>query len=113
MPHLIIEYAQDMAVEEKIPAMMNAVHEAAVATALFDESHIKVRAIPVRHYLVAKKHDPFIHAQLHIRSGRDQTQKKLLSETVLNALRNQHWPVSIITVEVVDMDTSSYTKYSV
>ena len=100
MPHLIIEYAQDMDIEEKVPAMLNAVHNAAVATGLFDEGNIKVRAIPLMHYRFGKGRDPFIHAQLRIQMGRDQAQKQNLSKAVLKALR-------------VEMDTTTYARYSV
>ena len=113
MPHLIIEYAQDMEVEEKVPAMLNAVHNAAVASGLFDEGNIKVRAIPLVHYRFGKGRDPFIHAQLRIQVGRNQDQKKALSNAVLKTLREQNWPAGMITVEVVEMDTATYAKYSV
>ena len=112
MPHLIIEYAQDMGVDDKVPAMLDAIHNAAVATGLFDEGNIKVRAIPLVHYRFGKGQDPFMHAQLRIQMGRNQDQKKALSHAVLNALRQQHWPAKMITVEVVEMDTLTYAKYS-
>ncbi len=113
MPHLIIEYAHDMDVEDKIPAMLDAVHQAAVSTGLFVDSHVKVRAVPVMHYRIGTGHDPFIHAQLRIQMGRDQVKKRNLSETVLQAIRNQCWPAKIMTVEVIEMDTPSYAKYPV
>lgn len=113
MPHLIIEYAQNMEVEDKVPAMLNAVHNAAVASGLFDEGNIKVRAIPLVHYRFGKGRDPFIHAQLRIQMGRNQDQKKALSNAVLKTLREQNWPAGMITVEVVEMDTATYAKYSV
>ena len=113
MPHLIIEYAQDMYVDDKVPAMLDAVHNAAVATGLFDEGNIKVRAIPLVHYRFGKGRDPFIHAQVRIQMGRNHAQKKGLSNALLQTLREQGWPVSMITVEVIEMDTTSYAKYSV
>lgn len=113
MPHLIIEYSQDMDVDNKVPAMLDAVHNAAVATGLFDEGNIKVRAIPLMHYRFGKGRDPFIHAQLRIQMGRNQAQKKNLSNEVLKVLREQGWPTAMITVEVVEMDTTSYAKFSV
>ena len=113
MPHLIIEYSQDMDIDNKVPAMLDAVHNAAVETGLFDEGNIKVRAIPLVHYRFGKGRDPFIHAQLRIQMGRDQAQKKNLSNAVLEVLRKQDWPARMITVEVVEMDAASYAKNSV
>ena len=112
MPHLIIEYAQDLIPDKKIPAMIDAVHLAAMSTGLFEESHIKTRATPMVYYRLGNSNDPFIHAQLRILSGRDEKQKCTLSETVLNAICDQGWPAKVVTVEVVDMDRSSYSKHT-
>lgn len=112
MPHLIIEYAQDLASTEQVPALLDAVHEAALSTGLFDEHHIRTRAIPVTFYRTGTGKGPFIHAQLRIHRGRNEAQKRELSEAVLAALRAQGWPARTITVEVVDMDVATYAKYS-
>ena len=112
MPHLIIEYAQDLSSNEQARAMLDAVHDAALSSELFVESHIKTRLIPVTHYRVGSSQDRFIHAQLRIKSGRDMEQKKALSEAVLMAIRSQNWPANVITVEVVEMDDASYAKYT-
>jgi len=110
MPHLIIEYARDLLPEAQIMPLLQAVHQAAEQTQLFDSSHIKVRAVPVTHFLVGGEGRGFVHAQLRIKEGRDQKQKKHLSEQVQAALR-QHLPGAfVITVEVVDMDNDTYAK---
>ena len=111
MPHLIIEFADDLAVDNAVSEMLNAVHDATVKTKLFIESHIKTRAIPVKYYRTGVGRDPFIHAQLRIKSGRNEAQKKMLSESVLSAIVNQAWPVKIVTVEVVDIDSATYSKH--
>lgn len=112
MPHLIIQYAQDLARDEHVPAMLDAVHAAAVSTGLFDESHIRTRAFPVAFYRVGTGNEPFIHAQLRILPGRNPAQKKALSAAVLAAIRDQGWAAKVITVEVVDMDGESYAKHA-
>jgi len=112
MPHLIIEFSQELASDERIGSMMDAVHQAAFSTGLFEESHIKIRMIPVQYYLTAKVRDSFLHAQLRILSGRSTEQKKILSEAVMASIRDQHWPVKRINVEVVDMDRDTYSRYT-
>lgn len=112
MPHLIIQYAQELARDEQVPPMLDAVHEAAASTGLFDESHIRTRAFPVAFYRVGTGRDPFIHAQLRILPGRTPAQKTTLSNAVLAALREQGWAAKVITVEVVDMDGESYAKHT-
>ena len=112
MPHLIIEYAEGLASENQLSLMLNAVHQAAMETGLFEESHIKTRLLPVTFYRTGSGHGSFIHAQLRIKKGRNTEQKKILSDAVLEAIKTQHWPAQVITVEVVDMDNDSYAKYS-
>ncbi len=110
MPHLIIEYAQSLATDEQVPPLLDAVHEAALATGLFPESHIKTRAIPLQFCRTGSGSDPFIHAQLRIKEGRSDAQKKELSSAVLAAIKSQSWAATVITVEVVNMDSASYAK---
>jgi 5-carboxymethyl-2-hydroxymuconate isomerase len=112
MPHLIIEYPGDVVEAEQVEAMVDAVHGAVVATGLFAVSHIRVRAIPLLHYRVGGKNDPFIHVQCRIHAGRTDAQKRQLSEAVLAAVREQELPVKVITVEVVEMDRGSYAKWA-
>lgn len=112
MPHLIVEYAQDLATGEQVNAMLDALHQATAGTQLFDESHIRVRALPLVHYRVAGKSEPFIHVQCRIHGGREVEQKRRLSEAVLRAIRAQALPAKSITVEVVDMDRATYARYS-
>ncbi len=112
MPHLILEFSHELASDERLGSMMDAVHQAAFSTGLFEESHIKVRMIPIHYYLNAKSRDSFLHAQLRILSGRNPEQKKMLSEAVMASIKDQHWPVKRITVEVVDMDRDSYFRFT-
>jgi 5-carboxymethyl-2-hydroxymuconate isomerase len=91
--------------------MLLAVNDAVVESALFIPAHIKVRALPIDHYLVGGEDQTFIHAQLRIKSGRNDTQKKLLSELVLQALVQQ-LEAKVVTVEVVDMDKETYAKFT-
>jgi 5-carboxymethyl-2-hydroxymuconate isomerase len=110
MPHLIIEYAETLATDAQVPALLDAVHNAALTSNLFPEDHIKTRAVPVKFYRVGSGGGSFIHAQLRIKSGRSDAQKTSLSTAVLAAINGQCWPADVVTVEVVDMDGVSYAK---
>jgi 5-carboxymethyl-2-hydroxymuconate isomerase len=110
VPHVIIEYAQELARDEQVTALLDAVHEAVAATELFAVSNIKTRAWPVRFYRVDA--GPYVHVQCRIHGGRSPQQKKHLSEAVLAAVRGQAWPAAVITVEVIDMDRASYGKHT-
>lgn len=112
MPHLIIEFSQGQADEAQVVALLDAVHQAAVATGLFDESHIRVRAMPYTFYRSAGRQQHFIHVQCRIHAGRDEAQRRRLSEAVLQALQLQRWPAGSITVEVVEMERATYARYT-
>lgn len=112
MPHLIIEYSQQQAGPSQVERMLDAVHQAALQTELFEPAHIRVRAIPVNFYRTAGVPAHFIHAQCRIHGGRDAGQKSRLSQAVLAALKAQQWAATSITVEVVDMDRATYAKHT-
>jgi len=113
MPHIIIEYPQQIIKEEQLPDMLKAVHHAVVASGLFEAGHIKTRAYPVKFYTNAGGDNPYLHIMARIKSGRSGDQKKQLSEAILEAIRSQDYSLSVATVEVIDMDRESYAKFSV
>lgn len=111
MPHLIIEYAHDAITESQAALLLDIVHHAAINAELFDVSHIRTRLLRVEHYRVGTDSQPFIHAQLRIKPGRTLEQRKALSEAVLAALHVQQTAARVITVEVVEMEPDSYSRY--
>ena len=109
MPHLIVEFSDGPSIANQVEPLLDAIHRAAAATGLFDESHIRVRAVPYTHYRVGGEREPFIHVQCRLHAGRSEAQKRQLSEAVLAAVRGPGWSVKVITVE--EMDRDSYAKY--
>jgi 5-carboxymethyl-2-hydroxymuconate isomerase len=112
VPHLIIEFPADRLAAGQIESLLDAVHRGAVGTGLFDESHIRIRAIPLEHYRLGGERAPFVHVQCRIHAGRDEAQRQSLSEAVLAAVRAEGLPLKVITVEVVTLSRSDYAKYS-
>jgi 5-carboxymethyl-2-hydroxymuconate isomerase len=110
MPHFVIEYSETTVAEIQVDTMMEAVYGAAVDSGLFEEANIKIRAIPLKHYRLGHESGGFIHAQCRIHEGRNAEQKRQLSEAILNALCEIPLSVRVTTVEVVEMDTASYSK---
>lgn len=111
MPHIIVEYAEQLADDAQIKDILQAVHQSIAASGLFDESHIKTRAYPFRNYTNAGGGESYIHIQARIKSGRDADNKVRLSEEILAGLRPLNIAASVVTVEVIDMDRNSYGKY--
>ncbi len=113
MPHIIIEYPEQNINENQIRAVLQAVHQSIADSGLFKANQIRTRAYPFTHFTNAGGSEPYIHIQARIKSGRDNNNKKQLGEVILSGLAELALPVSIITVEVIDMHRDSYTKLAV
>ena len=110
MPHCIIEYSKDLENLVKPLTLINAVHQGAVASKLFDESHIKSRTHPYEYYKTGVSDNAFIHVTASILSGRTIEQKVELSGKILAQLKMLQLPSVVMTVEICDIETESYAK---
>ncbi|MDG6773079.1 hypothetical protein QCB45_01960 [Thiomicrorhabdus sp. ZW0627] len=110
MPHIILEYSQDTIPDNVVKTMVSSAYDAVKSTGLFDEANLKVRAHPVTHYQLGLLDCGFIHVMCRIHSGKTDEQKRLLTQTVLKNLEGLFKGSVVITVEVVDMDKSTYAK---
>ncbi len=108
MPHCIIEHSSTINAEQ----LNNKVFLGALNSELFeaDGRDIKVRSIAYENYQTGTEKEDFIHVTVRILSGRSDTDKVMLSETVMTQLLSLSLSRASITVEVVDMDRNSYGK---
>lgn len=111
MPHIIIEYAEQVADDALVGAMLQAVHKSISDSGLFKANQIKTRAYPFRSFTNAGGSKPYIHIQARIKSGRDADNKKQFAKVILESFTSLSIPASVITVEIIDMDRESYGKY--
>jgi len=117
MPHVTLQYTNNVFSLDtgKILLKLNA---ALAASGHFQEADIKSRAIKLDDYVVGTDADTrargFLHVRLAILSGRTDPVKKQLSEIALAEVRDfcQGYPdIGIqLTVEVVDINQSAYSK---
>lgn len=110
MPHIILEYAEQLMDDSMVDAALQAVHAAVAGSGLFDVSHIKTRAYSFRAFTHADGSEPYIHIQARIKSGRDTENRKRLGEVILSGLQPLGIPAKVMTVEIIDMDRGSYGK---
>lgn len=108
MPHCTIEYAEPISIPSSV--LIEAVRLASASSGLFDENHIKLRAIGFTDYQVGIGNEKFIHVTARILSGRTLEQRKQLSSILLNALGELPLNNRAITVEIVEMERESYGK---
>ncbi|MFV8463349.1 5-carboxymethyl-2-hydroxymuconate Delta-isomerase [Vibrio campbellii] len=108
MPHCIIEHSSTINAEQ----LNNKVFLGALNSELFeaDGRDIKVRSIAYENYQTGTEKEDFVHVTVRILSGRNDTDRAMLSETVMTQLLSLSLSSASITVEVVDMDRNSYAK---
>jgi len=108
MPHCIIEHSSAIDGAH----LLKPVFDGALKSALFDEkgSDIKVRTVSYNDYLTGTEKSDFIHVILKILSGRTEQQKLSLSETMISELKSLNIQHCSLTVEVVDIERSTYSK---
>lgn len=111
MPHIIIEYPAHLADDLDIENILKTVHHSIADSGLFKANQIKTRAYPFQQFTNAGGNEPYIHIQARIKSGRDAENKKRLGEEILLGLSKLNISVSVITVEIIDMDRGSYGKH--
>lgn len=108
MPHCVIEHS------DKIDgsSLISSVHKGALESNLFESegSDIKVRAVPYSNFKTGNVNIGFIHVTLKILSGRNIDQKTNLSQLVLGQLQMLQITNCSISVEVLDIDRTSYAK---
>jgi 5-carboxymethyl-2-hydroxymuconate isomerase len=114
MPHIIVEYSAN--IESEIPgqALVDAMHAAAVATAIADVAGFRTRGVRREQFRVGDG-DPkngFVHVVARIRDGRPVEARKALAETLMAALDAALAPVlaarpMAIGVEVQEVDSET------
>lgn len=127
MPHIVIEYSQDsfeskdlsyahkaLSWSQDIPGLVNSVFESVVNTNVVKPKNIKIRTYAAEFYKLGLKDTGFIHAVCKTHTGKTDLDQQALSQAILKALEKTVQSMAehsmIITVEVVEMDTESYSK---
>ncbi|NMM76933.1 5-carboxymethyl-2-hydroxymuconate Delta-isomerase [Acidovorax sp. SRB_24] len=116
MPHLIVEYSQNLAPFPEAEALSELNAAVTASLEIADEADLKSRFVLADSFEVgtAPAQRAFVHAQLRLLSGRSPEAKKDLSERVAGVLRRlAPKPAGVmvqLSVEVVDMDRGSYVK---
>src|SRR5579862_608676 len=115
MPHIIVEYSANLEGRLDAASLVNAAHDAAVATGAFDLKAIRTRAERRDVYALANG-DPqnaFVMVTVRILRGRDEATRRRLGEEMFGALRRHLQPVAdacplAISLEVQEIDPVSF-----
>ncbi|WP_026972891.1 5-carboxymethyl-2-hydroxymuconate Delta-isomerase [Aliagarivorans marinus] len=110
MPHCLIEYASELEETLDVQALVHAVYRCAKDSQLFAEGTVKVRASSFAYYQTDFADPSFVHLRIHLFPGRSAEQKQRLSGAMLTALEAQAPKIQQLSVELLDIDTSCYSK---
>ncbi|POA97345.1 5-carboxymethyl-2-hydroxymuconate isomerase [Chromobacterium sinusclupearum] len=110
MPHCVIECSADLARHPAVEQLVQAVHDAANRSGLFQTADIKTRLLASPHYLVGGAKADFVHLSCLILEGRNDEQKGRLADALVRAASAVLPEVAAISCEVRDMDPAAYAK---
>ena len=95
MPHIVIECSGNLRARTDLPALVDAIHRAALATGVFPEGGIRTRVAERTDYKIADG-DPFnafVHVVMRIAHGRDAATRRRAADAVFAALCDRLEPV--------------------
>lgn len=114
MPHVVVEYSRNLEQSVDIPALINVVHEAVIATGAFSPAAVRTRAAPRDDYRIADgdARNAFLAIVGRIKPGRPQQVRHDLGRMLFEAVRGHLDDVAAripicITVELQEIDQTS------
>ena len=114
MPHLIVEYSANLESHIDVDALVQALHATAATIDALPLAGLRTRAHPCAQFAIADKHpdNGFIAVYLRIGEGRTLEQRRLIGETLrdaLNAAVAQHYdnyPLAL-SLEIQEIQTDT------
>ena len=118
MPHLTVEYSANLKKKIDIQKLVEAVHQAALHTGVFEVAAVRTRAAGREHYVVADGHrdNAFVAISVRVAPGRSpETRKRLgqeIFEAACNFLKDVYATTPLaISLEVQEIDnTAAFRK---
>jgi len=112
MPHIIIEYSQNIEASIDMPALLAQTHDILAAQGI-DRARIKTRGIAVSHAVVGNDgaNGAMAHITLLLLEGRDTPTKQQYGTSIHEHVKGviiQSIPDAKVTLEVRDMDKDTY-----
>jgi len=95
LAHLVIEHSSNLREHLDLPALIQAVHEAALASGIFPIGGLRTRAYEAQSYRIADGHpdNAFIHLSIRVGHGRDLPTRRKACEDIFAAASKQLAPL--------------------
>lgn len=110
MPHIIVEYSQNLTPQIDIPAFLSELHATLGEQGDIEQARIKTRAIPLHDVVVGKNaaDGRMIHITLLLLEGRDGPIKQRYGRGLHTIAKNIAPDDCAVTLEIRDMMRESY-----
>ncbi|MDR7377834.1 5-carboxymethyl-2-hydroxymuconate isomerase [Rhodoferax ferrireducens] len=116
MPHLTIEVSANLELRVAASELLNATHQALLASGVFDGPDVKSRVVQQIAFRIGVGTQPegFVHASLELLAGRTELVRQQLSQAVVAALvaalpRGIGFPVQV-SCDIREMNRDCYSK---
>lgn len=109
MPHIVIEYSENLDGEIKGAGLTKLLHKTVVDSGLFSPDAVKARSIFYSDFVLHEA-ETFIHVTVSILGGRTVEQRKMLNEAVFTAIRNAIPSAEKVSSDIREMDVAVYKK---
>ena len=88
MPHLIIEHSANLAERVDVDRLVDALHDAALATGTASIDALRTRAVAREHYAVGDRHpdNAFVAVTARLGAGRGEAEQQRFVEALMDAL---------------------------
>jgi len=110
MPHAVIEYSRDLEASFDKLALMQAAHDAMLASGQFGEADVKIRLYPCHDALVGGVTAKFVHITVYMLSGRSPAIKKSITTNLLRVLEGLSLSAASLSVDARDLEREVYSK---
>lgn len=109
MPHIVIEYSENIAGETDIPGLVQELHATLAKEESVDLKRIKSRAVPLKIYTVGDKGATasMVHVVLKLMPRPDHVAKRMALD-LQNIVKAKVVPATSVTVEVVTLNPETY-----
>ncbi|MGM9922768.1 MAG: 5-carboxymethyl-2-hydroxymuconate Delta-isomerase [Bacillus sp. (in: firmicutes)] len=120
MPHVIVEYTDNLKADAKIPVLLKKINEALAARGnVFPVGGIRSRAVELHDYCIAdgESDDAFVHVTLKIGAGRAETVKKAICDELFRLMKDHFAAIFAerylaLSMELVEFSESGTYKHN-
>ncbi len=109
MPHVTIEYSANVATVIDVAVLVDAVHDAVLATGVAPPDGLRTRAVAREHYAIADRHPEtmFVAVTARLARGRTPEQQQTVLDTLMGVVVEQLGPDvdrTMLSVEYQEID---------